>query len=190
MRLLRPAEKWTAFYRHNRGAALFSAAAVLVVFFFFGGVGTVFMVEATSTPGFCTSCHELEPYGKSWLAGPHFRHKSTAGAPAAACRDCHLPAWDNPAALFSAKAYHGLKDLYHHFADDKKEMGLSAYRFRMKQYARNHSIRNAYCLRCHQTVSAPAYGETEPSARRNVHLACMRTPDFRCVKCHASVGHE
>ena len=45
-------------------------------------VGTVGFVEVSSQPGFCKSCHVMEPYYQSWTTSSHRE---------VTCIECHIP---------------------------------------------------------------------------------------------------
>ena len=60
-----------------RKLAMLAVAAVVVTIVFLG-----LMVEATSQPGFCVSCHFMRPYFDSWKTSTH---KDTP------CITCHIP---------------------------------------------------------------------------------------------------
>ena len=47
-----------------------------------GLVGLVFMVEVSSQPEFCGTCHVMDPYFQSWETSTHKE---------VACVDCHIP---------------------------------------------------------------------------------------------------
>lgn len=59
---------------HKRWAVVLLAVLIVVVI---GGWGTL---QYTCTPGFCQSCHIMDPYYESWQASAHSK---------VACVDCH-----------------------------------------------------------------------------------------------------
>jgi hypothetical protein len=69
---------WRRFFAlGGRRIALLAGAAVIVTI-----VALTVLVEATSQPGFCVSCHFMKPYFDSWRLSAH------ADTP---CIKCHIP---------------------------------------------------------------------------------------------------
>lgn len=50
---------------------------------------TYYTMVRTSTPGFCASCHEIQPAFNAWKTSTHVNN---AQGFVADCMDCHLPA--------------------------------------------------------------------------------------------------
>lgn len=62
-----------------RGLRIATLGAGLVLGF--GLIAMIFMVQASSTPTFCGTCHIMQPYYQSWKHSKHNR---------VACVDCHI----------------------------------------------------------------------------------------------------
>ncbi len=71
-----------------------------------------FSLVRTSTPEFCTSCHEIKPAVVAWRTSTH---SNNAAGVVVDCMDCHLPAPQDTFNFFFAKSYHGLKDVAVYF---------------------------------------------------------------------------
>lgn len=107
----------------------------------------------------CLNCHLMQPQFDSWQKASHHT--------AASCVDCHLP--QTFPAKYIAKSDNG----YRHskgftFQDFPEPIVIS------KSGAR---ILQENCLRCHDAMV------------HDLTLANPRDASFRCVHCHASVGH-
>jgi len=89
-------------------------------------VASLFYTERSS---FCSTCHEMEPYHRAWIAGSHSGH--------AECVDCHVDAgW---VAHLAHKPI-ALKEVWDHF--------FTVNRF--PRYAVD--VPDSRCVRCHPTV--------------------------------------
>ena len=64
-----------------RGGSFRRAGLVAVLVLGFGIVGVLGMVQVTSTPSFCGTCHNMKPYYESWK---HSKHGKIA------CVECHI----------------------------------------------------------------------------------------------------
>jgi nitrate/TMAO reductase-like tetraheme cytochrome c subunit len=153
---------------------------LLVLCVFIGAGFTYWSVEATSTPEFCISCHEIQPAYDSWKESSHY--KVPADKEIATCRDCHLPSWKNPVVLLWAKAYHGSKDVYHHIVD-KDKLDRYYYRYMMKIDARKN-FPDAYCLKCHSDI----YQQQEKELII-YHKNLKTNSNLKCVDCHKNLVH-
>jgi nitrate/TMAO reductase-like tetraheme cytochrome c subunit len=148
-------------------------------------VFTYSAVEITSTPSFCSNCHEIKPSVESWKVSVH---GIVDGKRRATCRDCHIPSWKNPAWVIINKAMHGLKDTYHHFFL-KEEMGKEDFYFAMKYKAIN-SMPDDNCTVCHSKVLNHQEDiiKSEVGSVTGLHT----TEDVKklsCLMCHKHTGH-
>lgn len=144
-------------------------------------------VEATSVPGFCDSCHEIEPAVASWRRSSH-AYDAEKREDRADCRDCHVPAWGNPIAVAWVKAQHGVKDVYHHLADPGAAAQGDFY-FRLK-YRALMAVDDAVCLDCHDQIRGEDdVIETEDGELRGLH-ASEEALKVRCTVCHKNTGHD
>ena len=132
----------------------------------------------TSTPRFCSSCHEIEPAYRSWKDSTHCRNKSGV---VALCKDCHLPPLEDTISFYWAKTYHGTKDITLHLLGGKYD------REAMKVLARQH-IPNSRCLRCHAGLL-----DLNSRGARKAHMTCFwpkpGNRKRRCIECHENLVH-
>ncbi|TDB36953.1 MAG: hypothetical protein D9V44_10655 [Actinobacteria bacterium] len=93
--------------------------------------GAVAATNYTSRPGFCTSCHEMEPYYVAWNEGAH------AGI---SCVSCHVEPGLKSEVAHKVVA---LKEVYNHFTTDPKFPGAVT------------DIPDSRCLACHSGTIDP-----------------------------------
>ncbi len=144
---------------------------------------TYYTMVRTSTPKFCSSCHEIQWAYQTWKTSSHaFNSKGVV----ADCMDCHLPAPHDTWNFFFAKTYHGLKDIWVHFTYsdpvrdyDHKKMRQLAYR----------SIKNEQCLKCHRNLLYMPYKRGAMLAHRTV-LYPRKGYEKKCVDCHKNLVHN
>ncbi len=162
-------------------AFLFMAIGVVVGFPLFSM--TYYTMVRTSTPSFCSSCHEIQWAYETWKTSSHaFNSKGVV----ADCMDCHLPAPHDTWNFFFAKTYHGLKDIWVHFsyADPLKEYDHQ----KMRKLA-YESIKNEQCLKCHRNILYMPYKQGAMLAHRSV-LYARKGYEKRCVDCHHNLVHN
>lgn len=165
------------FYQKNKIKSLSTCCIILIAFVSF----TYWSVEATSTPQFCAQCHEIKSAYNSWKTSTHY--KVPQGKKMATCRDCHLPGWNLPVSLLWAKAYHGSKDIYHHYSD-KDEINLLYYEYEMKINARK-DIPNSNCLKCHEDIYT-----SRAVNLKQYHKDIRKNYNLHCVDCHKDMVHK
>ena len=152
------------FLPHNlRGSwRLFSFAFLLLLGF--GLLATLLMVQATSQPKFCGSCHVMEPYYESWLTSSHRE---------VACVECHIPP--------------GISSEV-----EKKIEGLSMMvSYVTGTYGTNPwaEVDDAACLECHQRrllSGKEVFGDI--LFDHGPHLnELRREKKLRCTSCHSQI---
>lgn len=133
------------------------------------GIGFVFIMAAstgaalkvTSTPQFCSSCHEMAPEYKSWQATSHSK---------IACVTCHI---EPGAGSFVKHKLSSMVQLYEHFTGKIPQPIVMP-----------HPIKNEVCEECHSTVrKVTASGDI--IIPHDKHLK----QGIACVACHAGVVH-
>ena len=134
------------------------------------------IIEDTSTPQFCSSCHEMKPMYETWLKGPHGPLGNKRGAVRATCVDCHLP-HDNVISYLIAKASSGTKDFLGHilnggYADNPKYWLEKLDESKNYVYVEN-------CKHCHQVL---------PNNESHKKIKMGKVSD-NCLRCHWYVGH-
>jgi cytochrome c nitrite reductase small subunit len=140
---------------------------------------TYYTMVRTSTPGFCASCHEIQPAVQAWRASTH---ANNAVGVVADCMDCHLPAPQNTFDFFFAKSYHGIKDVMAHLLGspyDRSEERNEAYR----------SFNNDQCQKCHRNLLAMPDSRGAMLAHRSV-LYARPGYEKKCVDCHYNLVHD
>lgn len=141
---------------------------------------TYYTMVRTSTPEFCSSCHEIEPAYQAWRTSTHVNNSRGVVAD---CMDCHLPAPHDTVDFFYKKTMHGIKDVVVHVMTgghdyDRAEMREAAWK----------SIENDQCLKCHRNI------ENIPD-KRGAMLAHRATlyarPGYekQCTDCHRNLVH-
>jgi len=162
---------------------LFKRGIVICLFSFI--LLTYPFVEITSTPSFCGNCHEIKPAVESWKVSDH---GIVDGKMRAACRDCHIPSWKNPAEVIINKGTHGLKDTYHHFFS-KNDRNKKDFYFAMKHRAIK-SMPDSRCTVCHKEVldGKKDIIKSEAGPVKGLHMT-GEVKKVACLMCHRHTGH-
>jgi nitrate/TMAO reductase-like tetraheme cytochrome c subunit len=138
--------------------AVIIVSGVLILFLIF----TVGALALTSTPKFCSSCHEMNPEYYTWKGSAHNQ---------ISCVQCHIePGVGN----FVKHKIDSLSQLYYHFS------GNYVTPIEIKE-----PIKNSVCLQCHdmeKRVTTPSGDIKFPHTK---HLA----EKVDCIKCHSGVVH-
>ncbi|MCK5541411.1 MAG: NapC/NirT family cytochrome c [Desulfobacterales bacterium] len=156
--------------------AIFIAIGVLIAFPIFSL--TYYTMVRTSTPAFCTSCHEIRPAYDSWKTSTHVNN---AQGFTADCMDCHLPAPQDTFNFFYAKTAHGIKDVFAHFVGGPYD----------REYSRNHAyetFKNAQCQKCHRNILHIPDKRGAMLAHRTV-IYPKKGYEKKCVDCHKNLVH-
>jgi len=145
-----------------RGLRIATLVAGLVLGF--GLIAMIFMVQASSTPTFCGTCHIMKPYYESWK---HSRHNQVA------CVECHIA----PGLTSEIrKKYEAVSMVAKYFTGT---------------YSTNPwaEVDDAACLRCHERrllegreIFHRVVFDHRPhltESRRGLHL--------RCTSCHSQI---
>jgi cytochrome c-type protein NapC len=137
-------------------------------------------VQATSDRDFCTTCHSMEPFALAYDQDVH-GGQNPRGLKAA-CVDCHLP-HESPGQYLAAKGKTGIRDGWAELISIFREpdwIGLLDHR---AEY-----VYDSGCMRCHSALEdAPTDNPTTALAHATFFQG---DSDFRCVTCHAHVGHK
>jgi len=155
-------------------------AVALVALGAAGFVASHHAMMVTSTPAFCSMCHEIERAHQSWLMS---RHRHNSKGVVVKCIDCHLPEPSRFVAFFWAKTHHGVKDIYAHFAGGEYD------RERNKAAARV-SVTNDRCQRCHEDLLATDMTRGAMLAHRAVLYPKRPGYEKTCHQCHEAMGHK
>ncbi len=172
----RPRARAPAWKRWLKPAALI-ALGMLIAFPLFSM--TYYTMVRTSTPQFCSSCHEIEFAYNSWRTSSHVNN---AQGFVADCMDCHLPAPHDTFNFFFQKTFHGAKDVVLHLV--MKE--YNHIENREKAYA---SFKNDQCLKCHRNILYIPDKRGAMLAHRSV-LYARPGSEKKCVDCHRNLVHN
>jgi len=167
------APRWKAFVK----PAVYVALGVFIAFPLFSM--TYYTMVRTSTPGFCSSCHEIHFAYNSWRTSTHVNN---AQGFVADCMDCHLPAPHDTFDFFFQKTFHGAKDVVLHFVLDEYDHRKN----RRNAYA---SFKNDQCLKCHRNILYIPDKRGAMLAHRSV-LYAQPGSEKRCVDCHRNLVHN
>ena len=156
-----------------------------IFFLLFGGIilglvlslATAEMIEHTSGPQFCSSCHSMKGVARSHAEDVHGGVNKQGFI--AKCADCHLP-HDSVFHYVTAKAYTGAKDVLGEifWADSFDWIGNLQHR--------QDFTYTSGCIKCHDLRVI----------RYEIPKAYLAHKDFlsgkepSCVKCHEHVGHK
>ena len=154
----RPITGWVGDVRSRQGRLklLILVTGLLLVITAITGIA----INATSTPQFCSSCHEMRPEYLTWQVSSH---KDVS------CIQCHVG--PGLGSLLEDK-FRALGQVYEHVT------GKVPDPIRMAE-----DIPNVNCLRCHNVAQNDGVGDIR--APHSVHLDAGLT----CVTCHRGVAH-
>ncbi len=141
---------------------------------------TYYTMVRTSSPQFCSSCHEIEYAYDTWKTSSHANNPKGFVAD---CMDCHLPAPHNTFEFFYTKTAHGLKDVFMHFTMDTSE-----YDHAKNRQAAYKSFKNEQCRKCHRNLLQMPYKRGAMLAHRKV-LYPGDGSKKKCVDCHKHLVH-
>lgn len=133
----------------------------------------------TSTPEFCSTCHEIRPAYNEWKTSSHAVNDKGV---VAECKDCHLPQPEYTARFFTMKTLHGLKDVFGHVFGgeyDRLENRKAAYK----------SIDNRDCQTCHKNILYISNKRGAMLAHRTV-LYPRKGYEKKCTDCHQNLVHN
>jgi nitrate/TMAO reductase-like tetraheme cytochrome c subunit len=116
---------------------------------------------ATDQSLFCDSCHEMRPYYKAWVAGPHYRPAS--------CVECHV-APGIPQDV--AHKFTALSELWAHFTSNPMFPAPGAAQ----------RVSSSWCVQCHASKKDSPAGFDFSHKK---HAA----KGIQCVVCHSQTGH-
>ncbi len=136
-------------------------------------------LAATSGAAFCTACHTMEPFARTFHADVH--GGSNPRGLAAQCTDCHLR-HDHLAAYLWTKARFGIHDIWAQLTYD-----LDAIDWQAGLAQRESYVFDSGCLQCHRNLSDARGNNPAFIAHRPYFLGEI---ERTCVSCHPHVGHH
>ncbi|MEH7082679.1 NapC/NirT family cytochrome c [Neobacillus drentensis] len=145
-------------YRYKLIKFMTLALFFIVIFLALGFSG----LKATSSSGYCSSCHEMKPEYYTWKASTHSEVD---------CVSCHI----QPGAKNLAKnKANGVVELY------KKTMNTYSAPIQMPK-----EIPNSACESCHNMDKREVTPSGDIIIPHDKHLA----KDVKCTQCHSGVAH-
>ena len=136
------------------------------------------LVTWTSSDKYCISCHIHPQADRSWKLSTHYNNRSGS---ITHCTDCHLPPSGH--GYLSAKARHGLKDVYGYFFKDSSSINWQEKK--LLDNARGFVYEKS-CLKCHQNLFPVKLSVNGGNA--HLFYTTSREP-LNCINCHLNVGH-
>ncbi len=150
---------------------------------FWGGFN--WAMEATNSPKFCMSCHEMaDNVGKEWMQSSHYRNASGVRA---TCADCHVPKDWGPKLIRKLQASN---EVYHHLAGTIATPELfRAHRAEMAErvWASMRESDSRECRNCH---SEHAMDFEAQSARSREKMVPGIEEGKTCIDCHRGIAHR
>lgn len=141
----------------NRWKLIFVLFAAFVLI----GIISYSAIEITSTPTFCSSCHEMAPEYVTYKASSHNQIK---------CTQCHIPP--------------GIDNLLTHKVKALKEVYLHVIGQQPNPIHASEPIDNVVCLQCHsKNRLVTASGDLIPAHKKHIDK------EIPCVRCHQGVAH-
>lgn len=131
----------------------------ILVLLVIAGYGTV---EATSSSGFCSSCHNMKPEYYTWKASSH----SQVG-----CKECHI---QNGVVNYAKAKMNGLTQVY--------KLATNSYTAPIQM---PKDIPNSTCEKCHNIKDTIVTPPGDLIIPHDKHLS----KDIKCVQCHSGIAH-
>lgn len=123
---------------------------------------TVSGLRLTSTPTFCSSCHEMTPEYVTWEVSSHSQ---------LACTNCHIEP--------------GVKNFVVHKVKSLKQVYYHATKTYLLPIEVPEPIKNEVCEQCHDMKTRVVTTSGDIKIPHDKHLA----QDIACVDCHSGVAH-
>jgi cytochrome c nitrite reductase small subunit len=143
-------------------------------------IGVSFItIEATSTPEFCMTCHEMKIVGEQgWEKSGHVHN---SGGVVAECKDCHIPPGLVP--MLWTKARDGSKDIFMHVFGES-----DPYKIKWDEHGRTarKKISDSSCLRCHKNLIPDGASIKMIIAHREYKRLDGQK---KCLDCHTNEFH-
>jgi len=125
--------------------------------------GAHWSLRATSTTGFCVSCHSMEQPKLEWQGSKHFSNKYGIQA---GCADCHIP-HDSDWNYAWTKATTGLQDVFAEMRGgmpDKAAFEAKRGELAKQVWARMKADDSATCRQCHTPGAMDLFAQSEKAA--------------------------
>ncbi|MFW5818585.1 MAG: cytochrome c3 family protein [Desulfovermiculus sp.] len=141
---------------------------------------TYYTMARTSTPQFCSTCHEIVPAYDAWKTSSHVNNPQGI---VANCMDCHLPPPEDTVDFFYTKTLHGAKDVLAHVMHGSE--GYDRTENRQKAY---ENMQNENCKKCHRNLLHMPSKRGAMLAHRSA-LYGREENERKCVDCHHHLVH-
>jgi cytochrome c-type protein NapC/trimethylamine-N-oxide reductase cytochrome c-type subunit TorC len=141
---------------------------------------TYYTMARTSTPQFCSTCHEIVPAYDAWKTSSHVNNPQGI---VANCMDCHLPPPEDTVDFFYTKTLHGAKDVLAHVMH-----GSEAYDRPQNRRKAYENMKNENCKKCHRNLLHMPYKRGAMLAHRSA-LYGRESNERKCVDCHNKLVH-
>mgnify|MGYP006298719863 FL=1 len=141
---------------------------------------TYYTMARTSTPQFCSTCHEIVPAYEAWKTSSHVNNPQGI---VANCMDCHLPPPEDTVDFFYTKTLHGAKDVLAHVMH-----GSEAYDRPQNRRKAYKNMKNENCKKCHRNLLHMPYKRGAMLAHRSA-LYGREGNERKCVDCHNKLVH-
>ncbi|MFP4035861.1 MAG: cytochrome c3 family protein [Desulfovermiculus sp.] len=141
---------------------------------------TYYTMARTSTPQFCSTCHEIVPAYDAWKTSSHVNNPQGI---VANCMDCHLPPPEDTVDFFYTKTLHGAKDVLAHVMHGSE--GYDRPENRRKAY---ENMQNENCKKCHRNLLHMPSKRGAMLAHRSA-LYGREENERKCVDCHHQLVH-
>jgi len=142
--------------------------------------------QATSTQGFCISCHEMHDnvYAET-IGTPH--HANASGV-AAGCSDCHIPKAFWPKMVRKVES---ARELYGHFVlgviDTPEEYEAHRLDMAMRVWHDMKANDSAECRACHDFEAMDPQAQSAAAAASHKMAAGA---GMTCIDCHQGLAHD
>jgi len=145
-------------------------------------------VVATSSEGFCISCHEMRD--NSYAEFKETIHDKNRTGVRADCAACHIP-HDSIVGMVTHKTLSGVKDIWGHYVtgviNTKEKFEKERYRLAVIVWTHMKKNDSGECRHCHDRASMDP--EKQNDAARAGH-AKMKAGGPTCVDCHFGIAHN
>lgn len=123
---------------------------------------TAAALELTSTPTFCSMCHEMRPEYYTWEASAHNK---------IACVDCHVKP--------------GIKNFVEHKIESMQQVYLHFTGTYVTPIQISEPVSNSTCEQCHNMDNRPTTPAGDIKFPHTTHLK----QGVQCIQCHSGVVH-
>ena len=172
----------------KRPSAKYSLVALLAIgfisgVFFWGGFNTA--MEATNTPEFCISCHEMrDNVYQEYKKTIHYSNRTGVRA---TCSDCHVPKDWSHKMVRKIQASSELWGKLVGTIDTKEKFEANRLRLAEHEWARMKKVDSRECRNCHSFEGM----DTEKQKLRGAKMHKIALDENKtCIDCHKGISHN